>query len=105
MPEGLEFVVRAVLIGAGATALLDLWSLFATRAFGVAAPNWGLVGRWIGHFPQGRFMHDNIAKATPIHGERVIGGAPTTRSASSTRLCSWRYGGSTGRAIRRWPRL
>ena len=73
MPEGLEFVVRAVLIGAGATALLDLWSLFATRAFGVAAPNWGLVGRWIGHFPQGRFMHDNIAKATPIHGERVIG--------------------------------
>ena len=40
MPKGLEFIVRAVLIGAGATALLDLWSLFATRAFGVAAPNW-----------------------------------------------------------------
>ena len=73
VPEGLEVVVRAVLIGAGATALLDLWSLFATRAFGVAAPNWGLVGRWIGYFPQGRFIHDNIATAAPIPGERTIG--------------------------------
>ena len=40
MPEGVEVIVRVVLIGAGATALLDLWSLFATRVLGMPAPNW-----------------------------------------------------------------
>ena len=73
MPEGVEVIVRVVLIGAGATALLDLWSLFATRVLGMPAPNWGLVGRWVGQFPEGRFVHDNIAAAAPIRGERMIG--------------------------------
>ena len=73
MPEGLEFIARAVLIGIGATVLLDLWSLFATRAFGVTAPNWGLVGRWIGYLPRGRLIHDNIARTPPVRGERAIG--------------------------------
>ena len=44
----LEFAARTVLVGAGATALLDLWSAFLQRSFGVPSPNWGLVGRWVG---------------------------------------------------------
>lgn len=73
MSEELEFVVRAVLIGIGATVMLDLWGLFLRHAFGVAAMNWGFVGRWIGHFPRGRFVHVNMAQAAPVRGERMIG--------------------------------
>jgi hypothetical protein len=71
--EGLEFVVRAVLIGVGATAVLDLWAVFATRLLRFPAPNWGLVGRWVGYFPRGQFVHDNVAEAAPVRGELTIG--------------------------------
>jgi hypothetical protein len=73
VPEGLDFVLRAALIGIGATAVLDLWAQFSTRVFGVPAPNWGLVGRWIGYFSRGRFAHESIARAAPIRGELMIG--------------------------------
>ncbi|MBC8036124.1 MAG: DUF2938 domain-containing protein [Rhizobiales bacterium] len=73
MSEGLEIVVRAALIGIGATVAMDLWGVFLKRFFGIPSINWGLVGRWFGHFPRGRFVHDNIAKAPPVRGEPVIG--------------------------------
>ena len=43
------------------------------RLFGVAAPNYGLVGRWIAWLPRGRFFHDPIAATPPVRGERAIG--------------------------------
>jgi hypothetical protein len=67
-----EFIARAVLIGIGATIILDLWSL-TLRLFGAAAPNWGLVGRWIGHMPRGRFVHESMPSVAPIPGEVAIG--------------------------------
>ena len=39
-------VFQGILIGIGATALLDLWSAALARFAGVPAPNWALVGRW-----------------------------------------------------------
>jgi hypothetical protein len=72
MTEGLESVVRVLLIGAGATAVLDLWSLLLKR-LGVPSSSWSMVGRWVGYFPRGRFMHDSIAAAAPIRGELAIG--------------------------------
>jgi hypothetical protein len=73
MSEGLEIVVRAALIGTGGTLVLDLWNASLTRFFGVPSLNLGMLGRWFGHFPRGRFMHNNIAEASPIPGERIIG--------------------------------
>ena len=52
MTEGLEFVIRAVLVGIGATAVLDLWVQFTKRVLGLPGSNWGRVGRWFGHFPR-----------------------------------------------------
>ncbi len=72
MNEALDFLLRAVSIGIGATVLLDLWSVLLRR-FGVVTTNWGMVGRWIGHIPAGRFAHANIASAAPIRGEHIIG--------------------------------
>jgi hypothetical protein len=37
------------------------------------APDYALVGRWIGHMPAGRFRHERIDASAPIRGERAIG--------------------------------
>lgn len=71
----LEYAARAALVGAGATALLDLWSAFQQRCFGVPAPNWSFVGRWVGHVARGRIAHAAIGKAPPLRGERALGWA------------------------------
>ncbi|MDP2801967.1 MAG: DUF2938 domain-containing protein [Phreatobacter sp.] len=68
-----EFIWRSIVIGVAATALLDLWALFLQRVFAVAPPNWAMVGRWVGHLPQGRFIHDDIGRSAPVSNERVIG--------------------------------
>ena len=69
----LEFIVRAVLIGIGATVLLDIWAQFLKRVFGLGAPNWAMVGRWFAHLARGRFMHEDIARAEPVPHELAIG--------------------------------
>jgi hypothetical protein len=73
MSKGLEIVVRAVLIGVGATVIMDLWAALLKYLFGVPSLDYGMLGRWFGHFTRGRFMHDSIPQAPPIPGERIIG--------------------------------
>jgi hypothetical protein len=69
----MNIVVCTVITGLGATALVDLWSIARKRLLAVPAPDYGLVGRWIGHMPRGRFRHASISAATPIAGEAAIG--------------------------------
>ena len=71
----MDLVVRGVLIGVGATAVLDLWIALLKVAFGVPSRSWALVGRWIGHFPRGQFVHASIGKAAPIRYELALGWA------------------------------
>jgi hypothetical protein len=66
-------MIDAILIGAGATAFLDLWSAARTWLFGTPAPDYALVGRWLAHLARGRLFHDAISRSAPIHGERLIG--------------------------------
>jgi Protein of unknown function (DUF2938) len=73
MTEGLIFVARTVVIGIGATMVLDLWVIFLKRIVGIPSLDWAMVGRWIGHFRDGQFVHDKIANATPVRGERALG--------------------------------
>jgi hypothetical protein len=61
--EGLEFVFRAVLIGLGASLVLDLWTMFLKRCFDIQGLSYRMVGRWLCHIPRGRLVHDNIGKA------------------------------------------
>jgi DUF2938 family protein len=65
----------AILIGAGATGFLDLWSAARARFFGAPAPDYSLVGRWLAHLMRGRLVHDAIATSAPVKGERLIGWA------------------------------
>jgi hypothetical protein len=73
--EATNYLVYAVLMGAGATAIMDGWTAVRKRLLGVAPLDYGLVGRWIGHLPRGRFRHDQIAGSPPVRGERLIGWA------------------------------
>jgi hypothetical protein len=70
--EALEFVLRATLIGVGATIVMDGWA-FLLRRFGVPSLNLALLGRWIGHLRQGQWTHADIAAASPVRGEMLIG--------------------------------
>lgn len=65
--------LRAVLIGVGATLVMDLWALLLKRLFGVPSLDYAMVGRWLGHLPQGRLTHPSIARSAPVAGERAIG--------------------------------
>ncbi len=71
----MELHGNIILTGIGATALMDLWTVARSKAFGTAMPNYSLVGRWIAHMPAGRLRHAPIAKAEPRRGEPVIGWA------------------------------
>lgn len=73
--NGLQFLIYAIAIGVVATGMADLWALFLNRVLGAPVLNFALVGRWIGHFREGRFRHENIARATAVPGEAVIGWA------------------------------
>lgn len=68
-----SLIAWTVLAGAGATTTMDLWGLLRRRIFGIPLPDYGMVGRWLGHMPRGRFRHDRIAVAAPVAGERVVG--------------------------------
>jgi hypothetical protein len=73
MTDIVELAVRGALIGAGGAVLMDAWAWVARRAFHVQGLDYALLGRWIGHFPRGRFVHERIASAEPIRWERPLG--------------------------------
>lgn len=66
-------MLRAVLIGAGATIIMDAWGIVQRRLLGIAPLDYALVGRWIMYLPRGRFRHEPIAASPPVPGERIIG--------------------------------
>jgi hypothetical protein len=69
----MSFLLCSVILGFGATAFIDLWSILRVRLFKVAPPNFGLVGRWLVHCSRGRFHHQSIAASAQINHELIIG--------------------------------
>ncbi len=72
MSDKVEFALRTLMVGAGATMVMDLWALVLKR-LGIPSLNFAFLGRWIGHLPEGRFIHESIAKAAPVKGELLFG--------------------------------
>lgn len=62
-----------ILIGIGATLLIDLWAIFLKKIFKVASLNFCLLGRWIAFILEGKFKHLSIAKTDTKKGECLIG--------------------------------
>lgn len=67
------FAACALVIGAGATALLDLWNLARQRLRGIAPLDYALVGRWLAHLARGRLRAAPVAAAPAVYGERALG--------------------------------
>lgn len=72
MNELMENATRIVLIGIGATAAMDTWALLLKR-LNVPTLNFAFMGRWVGHWRRGKWMHDSIASAAPVKGELALG--------------------------------
>jgi uncharacterized oligopeptide transporter (OPT) family protein len=65
-------VAHVVLIGVGATAVMDIWLLLLLR-LKIQTPSFALIGRWVGNLPRGRFAHTSISEAPPVAGELRLG--------------------------------
>jgi hypothetical protein len=70
--DHLEIALRSVLIGCGATLVMDTWA-WVLRRLGIPSMSFALLGRWLGHLRHGHWRHESIARATPVPGERWLG--------------------------------
>lgn len=69
-----DILWRSVVIGIGATVLMDIWAIFLNAAFAQPRSNWGLVGRWVWHL-RNKIFHEDIGEATPYAHETALGWA------------------------------
>lgn len=68
----LQDITNVVLIGIGATVVMDVWLTFLKR-MGAQTLDFAYIGRWVGHLFRGKFTHASIKKAQPIPGELMLG--------------------------------
>lgn len=65
--------LQAILIGLGATLLMDGWSWIQRNVFGIASLNYALVARWVLCIPKGKWMHRTILQTPKVAGEQLLG--------------------------------
>lgn len=69
----IELIWQGVLIGIGATVLMDIWAIVLHLAFSQPKPNWAPAGRWFRHLANGKVFHESIAAAEPYRHELALG--------------------------------
>lgn len=69
----LDLIVNSLVLGIGATIVMDAWALLLKRMFGVQPLNWAMVGRWVGNMPSGRFYYESIIQAPLVSNEKALG--------------------------------
>lgn len=67
------YIYGAILVGLGATLIMDLWALVLRRTVNIPLPNYCFVGRWLSYMPAGTFKHASIAAAPKKAGECAVG--------------------------------
>ncbi|MGB0870228.1 MAG: DUF2938 domain-containing protein [Flavobacteriales bacterium] len=65
-------VLQAIFIGTGATLFMDFYALIL-KFFNVKTLDYRFVGRWIGHFPKGKFFHNKIFESPAVNNETLLG--------------------------------
>lgn len=73
MSGAMSPILWSVATGIGATVFMDALGWLQCVSLGTPAPDYALVGRWLGHLAQGRWRHASIAKASAVSAERAIG--------------------------------
>ena len=65
--------MKALFIGIIATIAIDIWAVILNKGFKLPTTNWGMVGRWFGHIPSGKLIHQPISDSAEIRYENAIG--------------------------------
>ena len=65
-------LTRMLLVGIGATAVMDVWTQVLKR-LGAPTLDLALLGRWAGHLGRRTYAHASIGQATAIPTERLLG--------------------------------
>lgn len=68
-----EALVNTIVVGLGATLIMDLWAMLMNRAVRIPMPNYCLVGRWLCHMTSGTFRHASITAAPQMPAECLTG--------------------------------
>lgn len=68
-----DIIWRGIVMGIGATVLMDIWAIVLHRFFKQNAANWAPVGRWFYHLKNGTVFHDAIGNAAPYEHELALG--------------------------------
>ena len=66
-------ILGALVIGIGATLVMDLWNLFLQRTFSIPSLNYCLLGRWLRHMTGGTLRHASISAAPAKPFECTVG--------------------------------
>ncbi len=69
----MESTFKIILLGVFATVIIDIWAIFSNRVLKFPRTSWAMVGRWLGHIPNGILVHDSIGSAPIINHENIIG--------------------------------
>jgi hypothetical protein len=69
----MEMITKIIILGIFSTVIIDFWAAFSSRIFHLPKTNWSMVGRWVGHIPNGRYFHDPIGSSHEIRGEYFFG--------------------------------
>lgn len=68
-----QLFLKIILIGIGATIILDLWAVFLNKVFGIPITNWAMVGRWVGHMTSRTLVQKDLGNVSPISYELALG--------------------------------
>ena len=68
----ITIILKTLTIGIGATIAIDLWVSFL-KLFKIKSLDYKYVGRWIGNFPKGKFLHNKIQDTPAIQHELILG--------------------------------
>ena len=63
----------AIVVGIGATLVMDLWNLFLKRTFSIPSLSYCLLGRWLRHMLGGTLRHASITAEPQKPLECTIG--------------------------------
>ena len=72
MELSINTIARIIIMGIGATAIMDLW-LILLKKLNAPTLNFAFLGRWVGHVIKGQWFHPAISKTAPIKGELALG--------------------------------
>ncbi len=69
----IDIIARGILVGTGATVILDIWSFASARFLNEPQPDMRMMGRWFAHLKEGTVFHRDIAASKAHPHENAIG--------------------------------